>query len=97
MRQTRFPCKTCHKRLSRTSIDSAMLWSSICEDLAETDPYLLLQCTCAEEACYCEVLNDFKELEQLGFIVSHEVKSPFTIVKVLGSTNDSGDICIHRH
>lgn len=96
MRHTHIPCKACYGRLERTNLESALLWLSICEDLCYSDPYFLIQCTCDEEICYCVMESCLKNLEELGFIVSHETGSSFTIVKALGF-DDRGNVCIHRH
>ena len=96
MRQTHKPCKACYGRLESTNLESAQLWLSICEDLCYTDPYFLIQCTCDEEICYCDMESSLKHLEELGFIVSHETESPFTIVKANGF-DVSGNVCIYRH
>lgn len=96
MRQTHTPCRACYSRLRRANLESAMLWLSICEDLCYNDPYFLIQCTCDDEICYCVMEESFKHLEELGFIVSHETESNFTIVKAIGF-DATGNVCIHRH
>lgn len=90
------PCVDCYTYLLRESVDAAVTWWALAEHLDGDSPYIGIQRP--DIRCPIDELEeDFRILEESGYIVTHELPRYIWIVRFNGIAPGSQLICVENH